>query len=209
MVAWYSKSIICSSSVSFFHWHPWQSAWCRDQISCCLQFVLSEVCQIRVSEMPKWSWLFEALLESVHTWSTFLRSWTVSSRVSQWLYASSPPATSMKAHCLSSGIWSATKITFIRRLKSFHAATLSAALQFISGYFSLGTDGMISAIRRSFQDHKGNWMRYISATNGDSNLTFGMQWGGLRQCPLVMAYRGRTDRNWIIEVTMCCPERTK
>ena len=79
----------------------------------------------------------------------------LSSRVSQRLYALSPPATSMRAHCLSSGIWSAMKITFIRRLKSFHAATLSAALQFTSGYFSLGTNGMISAIRRSFQDHEG------------------------------------------------------
>ena len=89
-----------------------------------------------------------------HTCSTFLRSLTLS-RVSQQLYASSPPATSMRAHCLSSGTWSATKITFIRRLKALHAATLSATLQFISGYFSLGTVGMISEIRRSFQDHEG------------------------------------------------------
>ena len=78
-------------------------------------------------------------------------------------HVSSPPATSMRAHCLSSGIWSATKITSIRRLKTFQAATLSAALQFISGYFSLGTDGMISAIRRSFQDHEGKLNeRYLS-----------------------------------------------
>ena len=98
-----------------------------------------------------------------HTCSTFLQSCTVSSRVSQRLYASSPPATSMRAHCLSSGIWSAMKITSIRRLKTFQAATLSAALQFISGYFSLGTDGMITAIRRSFQDHKGKLdERYLS-----------------------------------------------
>ena len=98
-----------------------------------------------------------------HTCFTTLWSLTVSSRVSQRLYASSPPATSMRAHCLSSGIWSATKITSIRRLKTFYAATLSAALQFISGYFSLGTDGMISAIRRSFQDHEGKLdERYLS-----------------------------------------------
>ena len=115
---------------------------------------------------------------------------------------------SIRAHCLSSGIWSAMRITFICCLKSFHAATLSAALQFISGYFSLGTDGMISAIRRSFQDHQGNWMRAISVMVEDGDLTFGMYWGVLRQCPLVMAYRGRTNRNWIIDVTMCCPERT-
>ena len=60
-----------------------------------------------------------------------------------------------------------------------------------------------------FRTTKGNWMRDISATIEDSNLTFGMHWGMLRQCPLVIAYRGRTDRDWIIEVTMCCPERTK
>ena len=126
------------------------------QVSRCLGLVLPEVCQIRVSEMPKnevdCSKLFS---NAIHTWSTFLRFCTVSSRVSQRLYASSPPATSMRAHCLSSGIWSATKITSIRRLKTFQAATLSAALQFISGYFSLGTDGMFAAIRRSFQDHEG------------------------------------------------------
>ena len=35
------------------------------QVGCCLRFFLPEVCQISVSEMPKWSWLFEALLKSV------------------------------------------------------------------------------------------------------------------------------------------------
>ena len=35
------------------------------EISRCLRFVLSEVCQISISEMPKWSWLFEAFLKSV------------------------------------------------------------------------------------------------------------------------------------------------
>ena len=130
-----------------------------------------------------------------HTCFTTLWSLTVSSRVSQRLYASLPPATSMRAHCLSSGIWSAMKITSIHHLKTFQVATLSAALQFISGYFSLGIDGLISAIRRSLQDHEGNWMRDISVTTEDSNLMFGMHSGMLRQCPLVMAYRGRTDRN--------------
>ena len=60
-----------------------------------------------------------------------------------------------------------------------------------------------------FRTTKENWMRAISATIEDSDLPFGMYWGVLRQCPLVIAYRGRTDRNWIIEVTMCCPERTE
>ena len=104
---------------------------------------------------PKWSRLFEAFLECFPYLVYLLTVLNHAPRVSQQLYASSPPATSMRAHCLSSGTWSATKITFIRRLKSFHVATLSAALQFISGYFSLGMDGMIPAIRWSFQDHEG------------------------------------------------------
>ena len=54
-----------------------------------------------------------------------------------------------------------------------------------------------------------NWMRAISVMVEGINLTFGMYWGVHRQHPLVMAYRGWTNRNWIIEVTMCCPERTK
>ena len=49
---------------------------------------------------------------------------------------------------------------------------------------------------------KGNWMRAYSVTTEDGGLTFGMHWGVLRQCPLVIAYRGRIYRNWIIEVTM-------
>ena len=156
MVAWYSKSIIRSSSDSFCHWHPLTVCLMRRSRSAvvsdssCLKSAryVSLKCQNEVDCSKLFS-------NAVHTCSTFLRFCTVSSRVSQRLYASSPPATSMRAHCLSSGIWSATKITSIRRLKTFQAATLSAALQFISGYFSLGTDGMFTAIRRSFQDHEG------------------------------------------------------
>ena len=66
MVAWYSKSIIRSSSCSLCHWHPLTVClmW-RSRSAVVSRFVLSEVCQVCVSEMPKWSWLFEALLESV------------------------------------------------------------------------------------------------------------------------------------------------
>ena len=35
------------------------------QVSHCLWFVLSEVCQISISKMPKWSWLLKALFECV------------------------------------------------------------------------------------------------------------------------------------------------
>ena len=155
MVAWYSKSIIHSSSDSFFHWHPLTVCLMQRSRSAvvsnlsCLKS--ARYASLKCQNEVDCSKLF---LKASHTWSTFLRSWTVSSRVSQWLYALSPPATSMRAHCLSSGIWSALKITFICHLKSFHAATLSAALQFILGYFSLGTDSMFPTIRRSFQDHQ-------------------------------------------------------
>ena len=156
MVAWYSKLIIRSSSDSFFHWHPltvclmWRSRSAVVSDSSCLKSAryVSLKCQNEVDCSKLFSNAF-------HTCSTFLQSSTLSSRVSQWLYASSPPATSMRAHCLSSGTWSATKITFIPRLKALYVATLSAALQFISGYFSLGTVGMISEIRWSFQYHEG------------------------------------------------------
>ena len=69
------------------------------RVSHCLRFVLSEVCQISVSEKcPKMKFDCSKLFwKASHTWSTFLRSWTVSSRVSQRLYALSPPATSMRA----------------------------------------------------------------------------------------------------------------
>ena len=164
MVAWYSKSIIRSSSCSLCHWHPltvclmWRSRSAVVSDSSCLKSAkyVSLKCQNEVDCSKLFS-------KASHTCFTTLRSVTVSSRVSQQLYASSPPATSMRAHCLSSGIWSATKITSIRRLKTFQAATLSAALQFISGYFSLGINGMLTAIRRSLQDHEGKLdERYLS-----------------------------------------------
>ena len=66
MVAWYSKSIICSSSVSFFHWHPltvclmWRSRSAIVSDSSCLKSAryVSLKCQNEVD-------CFEALLESV------------------------------------------------------------------------------------------------------------------------------------------------
>ena len=157
MVAWYSKLIIRSSSVSFFHWHPLtvylmrrsRSAVVSD--SSCLKSA-----RYSVSEMPKWSWLFEALLEK--------RPIPDLPSYGPGLSLQECPSSCMLRHLLPQ-VWGPTaspqvsglprRSHCIRRLKSFHAATLSAALQFISGYFSLGTDGMISAIRRSFQDHEG------------------------------------------------------
>ena len=133
MVAWYSKSIICPSSCSLSHWHPltvclmWRSRSAFVSDSSCLKS--AKYASLKCQNEVDCSKLFS---KASHTCFATLQSVTVSSRVSQRLYASLPPATSMRAHCLSSGIWSATKITSIRRLKTFHVATLSAALQFIS-----------------------------------------------------------------------------
>ena len=97
MVAWYSKSIIRSSSASFFHWHPLTVCLMRRSRSAvvsnlsCLKSAryMSLKCQNEVDCSKLFS-------NTSHTCSTFLRSSTLSSRVSQRLYASSPPATSIE-----------------------------------------------------------------------------------------------------------------
>ena len=89
-----------------------------------------------------------------------------------WLYLQECPSGCM-LHLLLPQVWGPTASPqgsgLPRRSLPFatwrfsHAATLSAALQFISGYFSLGTVGMFTAIRRSFQDHEGKLdERYLS-----------------------------------------------
>ena len=181
---------------------PWQSAWCKDPGQPLSPtrpaWSLPDTCLWNAQNEVDCSKLFS---NAFHTCSTFLRSCTVSSRVSQRLYASSPPATSMRAHCLSSGIWSATKITSIRRLKTFQAAYFCLLLSSSSPDTSpLGSTACLLQLDGPFRTTKENWMRDISATIEDSNLMFGMHWGMLRQCPLVIAYRGRTDRDWNIEV---------
>ena len=181
------------------------------QVSRCLRFVLSEVCQIGVSEMPKWSWLFEALLESVPYLLYYLT-------VLDCIFKSVPAVVCFIASCHKYE----GPLPLLRDLvcheDHFHSPLedLPSGLPCLLLSSSspdtspLGTDGMISAIRWSFQDHEGETGWEISQQQVEgSNLMFGMHWGMLRQCPLVMAYRGRTDRTELIEVTMCCPERTK
>ena len=65
------------------------------------------------------------------------------------------------------------------------------------GISPLGSSAWFLQLDGPFRTMKENWMRAISMTTEDSNLMFGMHWGMDRQCPLVMAYRGRTNRNWI------------
>ena len=131
MVAWYSKSIIHSSSCSLSHWHPLTVCLMRRSRSAvvsdssCLKSAkyVSLKCQNEVD----CSKLFSKVS---HTCFATLRSVTVSSRVSQRLYASSPPATSMRAHCslLRDLVCHEDQLPFAA-LKTFHVATLSAALQ--------------------------------------------------------------------------------
>ena len=134
------------------------------QVSRCLGFILPEVCQIRVSEMPKWSWLFEALLESIPYLLYYLT-------IRDCIFKSDPAVVSFIASCHKYE----GPLPLLRDLvcheDHFHSPLedlpsgyfCPAALQFISGYFSLGIDGMITAIRRSFKDHEGKLdERYLS-----------------------------------------------
>ena len=144
-----------------------------------------------------------------HTWFTFLRSWTVSSRVSSscMLHRLLPQVWGPTASPQESGLpWRSLPFTAWRPSTRLPCQLLSSSFPDTS---PLGPTAWFLQLDGPFRTTKENWMRDISATIEDSNLTFGMHWGMLRQCPLVMAYRGRTNRNWIIEVTMCCPERTK
>ena len=180
------------------------------QVSRCFRLILPEVCQISVSEMPKWGWLFEALLESVPYLFYYLT-------VLDCIFKSVP--SSCKLHRLLPQVWGPTASPqgsgLPRRSLPFAAWRPSKRLPcLLPSSSSPDTSPLVSTacllqLDGPFRTTKENWMRDISATTEDSNLTFGMHWGMLRQCPLVMAYRGRTDRDWIIEVTMCCPERTK
>ena len=179
------------------------------QISHCLQFVLSEVCQVSISEMPKWSWLFEAFLESipylVYLLTVFHRVFKSVAAVvcfihllpQVWGPTASPQVSGLPQRSHSYTAWRSSMQQPCQLLSSSSPDTSP-----------LGPMAWFLQLDSPFRTTKGNWLRAVSVMVEDSYLMFGMYLGMLRQCPLVMAYRGRTDRDWIIEVTMCCPERT-
>ena len=118
------------------------------------------------------------------------------------------PATSMRAYCLSGGTWSAMKIKFKQHLNTFHASTLLAAHQSIPGYFSPGTAGMLRSERWSFKKPRENWIAGYCGNIQGISTALGTPIEYIWQHVLVMAYRGWTNRYWIIKDT-CGPERTE
>ena len=209
MVAWYSKLIIRSSSVSFFHWHP---------LTVCLMWrsrsaVVSDLSCLKSPDKRLWNAKMKLIVRS------FSRK---RSKPGLPSYGLPPclqecPSGCMLRHLLPQ-VWGPTaspQVSGLPQKSPSFTAWRSSMRQPCQLLYSssldtspLGPTTWFLQLDGPFRTTKGNWMRAISVTIEDSNLTFGMHWGMLRQCPLVVAYRGRTDRDWIIEVTMCCPERT-
>ena len=158
------------------------------QVSHCLWFVLSEVCQIRVSEMPKWSWLFEALLKSVpyliyllKVLDCLVKSVPVSCMLHHllpqvWGHTASPQESGLPQRSLAFTAWRVSMRPPCQLLSRSSPDTSP-----------LGPTAWFLQLDSPFRTMKGNWKRAISVTIEDSNLMFGMHWGVLRQCPLVMA----------------------
>ena len=189
---------------------PWQSAWCGDpgQPLSPIRLVWS------LPNMHLWNAKMKLIV-----WSSFrMPSIPVPPSYGPELCLQECPSSCMLHHLLPQ-VWGPTASPqgsgLPRRSLPFAAWRPSMRLPCLLLSSSspdtspLGPTAWFLQLDGPFRTAKGNWMRDISATIKDSNLTFGMHWGMLRQCPLVIAYRGRTDRDWIIEVTMCCPERTK
>ena len=189
---------------------PWQSAWCGDPGQ-----PLSPICLVwSLPDRHLWNGKMKLIVRS----SSRKHPIPVVPPYSPWLYLQECPSGCMLCHLLPQ-VWGPTVSPQVSGLprRSLPSATwrpsmwppcllLSSSSPDTS---PLGPTAWFLQLDGPFRTTKENWMRYISATIEDGNLTFGMHWGMHRQCPLVIAYRGRTDRNWIIEVTMCCPERTK
>ena len=189
---------------------PWQSAWCGDPGQ-------------PLSPIPLvWSLpdrrLWNAKMKLIAQSSFRMHSIPVPPAYSPWLSLQECPSSCMLCHLLPQ-VWGPTaspQVSGLPRRSHSYAAwrvSMRPPCQLLSSSLldtsPLGPLAWFLELDSPFRTMKENWMRAISVTIEDSNLTFGMHWGMLRQCPLVMAYRGRTDRDWIIEVTMCCPERTK
>ena len=188
---------------------PWQSAWCRDRGQ-----PLSPICLVwSLPDKRLWNAKMKLIVQS------FSRKHSMPSLPSYGLppCLQECPSGCMLRHPLPQ-VWGSTASPQVSGLswRSHSFATWRSSMrqpcQLLSSSSPdtspLGPKAWFLQLDGPFRTTKGNWMRAISSTIEDSNLTFGMHWGMLRQCPLVMAYRGRTDRNWTIKVTMCCPVRT-
>ena len=189
---------------------PWQSAWCGDPGQ--------PLSPIRLAWSLPDKCLWNAKMKLIVRSSSRKCPIPLLLPYSPWLYLQECPS-GCKLHRLLPQVWGPTAspqgsglprrslpFAIWRPSKRLPCLLLSSSSPDTS---PLGSTAWFLQLDGPFRTTKENWMRDISATTEDSNLTFGMHWGMPRQCPLVMAYRGRTDRDWIIEVTMCCPERTK
>ena len=98
-------------------------------------------------------------------------------------------------------------------LKILQAATLSAAVQSIAGYFSHGTagPGIVKPERWSLKELRENWMGDYSVSFQDVYVALGTHIDAVWQHPFVKAYRDSTDSCWIIKAKLlyCGPERTE
>ena len=189
---------------------PWQSDWCGDpgQLLSLIRLVwsLPDTC------------LWNAKMKLIVRSSFWMHSIPVPPSYSARLSLQECPSGCMLCHLLPQ-VWGPTASPQVPglpwRSHSFAAWRLSMwpPCQLLSSSSPdtspLGLSAWFLKLDGPFRTMKENWMRAISVTIEDSNLMFGMHWGMLRQCPLVIAYRGRKDRDWIIKVTMYCPERTK
>ena len=210
MVAWYSNRSFAPPQFPSSIGTPWQSAWCGDPGQ-----PLSLICLVwSLPDRRFWNAKMKLIVRSFSRKRPIPRS----PSYSLWLFAQECPSSCMLCHLLPQ-VWGPTVSPQIPglpwRSHSFTAwkVSMRPPCQLLSSSSPdtspLGLMAWFLQLDGPFRTMKENWMRAISVTIEDSNLAFGMYWGVLRQCPLVIAYRGRTDRNWIIEVTMCCPERTK
>ena len=177
---------------------PWQSAWCRDPGQ--------PLSLIRLV----WG------LPGMHLWNAKMKLIVRSSSqkcpipdlpsYSPGLSLQECPSSCMLCHLLPQ-VWGSTASPQVFGLpwRSHSFATWRVSMQQPCQLLSsssldtspLGSKACFLQLDGPFRTTRENLNEVISATVQDRVLSFGMNWGVLRQCPLVMAYRGRTYRNWI------------
>ena len=175
---------------------PWQSAWCRDwdQLLSPIRLVWS------LPDKRHWNAKMKLIVRS------FSQKHSIPGLPSYGLppCLQECPSSCLLRHLLPQ-VWGPTASPQVsglpRRLHSLAAWRLfpcghlvSCSLVHLQILSPLGPTAWFLQLDGAFRTTKGNWMRAISVTIEDSNLLFGIHWGMLRQCPLVIAYRGRTDR---------------
>ena len=96
-------------------------------------------------KVPIKSILFKALLKCIPYLTLILEVCYLVFRSIPGVECFVTPTISRRSYCLSTGTSSAMKMTFMWCLKTLQVATLSAALQSISGYFSCWAKGIVKS----------------------------------------------------------------